>query len=244
MGMLALVRRLMTLFGSTSTDQPKILIPSTDLNMTTPSKFIPAAASDFVGHGDFGAATAARSLEALVAQSRQNKNASMAILFNGRPGIGKSALSRWFLYDVLGCSKFSITRLNGTQVNLDRVEDIAAGLPYRDLYADYKAVWFEECDLMTKAAQGGMLTLLDDLNETPGNVILCTSNCALKDFEPRFSSRFTVFELQPPSSDEIETLLRRWLTTEGAIKQIAQFACGNVRTAIKDADLQFAAEQS
>ena len=52
-----------------------------------------------------------------------------------------------------------------------------------------------------------------------------------------------MFELQPPSSDEIETLLRRWLKTEGAIKQIAQFACGNVRTALKDADLQFAAER-
>jgi len=213
------------------------------MNMT-PSKFIPSTAADFIGHGDFGAATAARSLQALVAQSRANKNASMSILINGRPGIGKSALARWFIYDVLGCSKFSVTKLNGTKVNLERVDDIAAGLPYRDLYADYKAVWFEECDLMTKAAQGGMLTLLDDLNETPGNVILCTSNCALKDFEPRFSSRFTVFELQPPSSDEIETLLCRWLQTEGAIKQIAQFACGNVRTAIKDADLQFAAEQS
>jgi len=213
------------------------------MNMT-PSKFIPSTAADFIGHGDFGAATAARSLQALVAQSRANKNASMSILINGRPGIGKSALARWFIYDVLGCSKFSVTKLNGTKVNLERVDDIAAGLPYRDLYADYKAVWFEECDLMTKAAQGGMLTLLDDLNETPGNVILCTSNCALKDFEPRFSSRFTVFELQPPNSDEIETLLRRWLQTEGAIKQIAQFACGNVRTAIKDADLQYAAEQS
>jgi hypothetical protein len=54
----------------------------------TPSKFIPSAVSDFVGHGDFGAATAARSIEALVAQSRANKNASMAILINGRPGIG------------------------------------------------------------------------------------------------------------------------------------------------------------
>ena len=124
------------------------------------------------------------------------------------------------------------------------MEDIAAGLPYRDLYADYKAIQFEECDQMSKAAQCRMLTLLNDLNETPGTVILCTSNCALKDFEPRFSSRFTVFELQPPTSDEIETLLRRWLKTEGAIKQIAAFACGNVRTALKDADLQFAAERS
>ncbi len=34
------------------------------------------------------------------------------------------------------------------------------------------------------------------------------------------------------------------IDTDGAIKQIAQFACGNVRTALKDADLQFAAEQS
>lgn len=52
-----------------------------------------------------------------------------------------------------------------------------------------------------------------------------------------------MFELQPPSSDEIETLLRR-IKTESAIKKIAQFACGNVRTALKDADLQGAAEQS
>jgi hypothetical protein len=44
-----------------------------------------------------------------------------------------------------------------------------------------------------------------------------SSNCALKEFEPRFNRRFTVFEPQPPGSDEIETLLRRWLTTEGAI---------------------------
>jgi hypothetical protein len=50
--------------------------------------------------------------------------------------------------------------------------------------------------------------------------------------------------IQPPSSNEIETLLRRWIKTDGAIKQIAQFACGNVRTDLKDADLQGAAEQS
>jgi len=37
--------------------------------MTTLSKCIPAAATDFIGHGDFGAATAARSLQGLVAQS-------------------------------------------------------------------------------------------------------------------------------------------------------------------------------
>jgi len=31
--------------------------------------------------------------------------------------------------------------------------------------------------------------------------------------------------------------LRRWLTNAGAIKQIAQFACGNVRTALQDGQI-------
>ena len=210
--------------------------------ITLPSKFIPVNITDFIGAGDFGAATAARSLQALVDQSRANDAASMAILLNGRPGLGKSALAKWLITHVLGCGKLSTPKLNGTQVNLERVEEIAQGLPYRDLYTDYKAIWFEECDKMSINAQVRMLTLLDDLNETPGTVIICTSNCPLKEFEPRFSSRFTVFEMQPPTSAEIETLLRRWLKHPEAIRQIATFACGNVRQALKDADLQFAAE--
>jgi len=212
------------------------------MTITIPSKYTPVSAGDFIGAGDFGAATAARMIESLVAQAQANHCASMAILINGKPGIGKSALARWLIYDVLGCSKFSVTRLNGTQVNLDRVEDIAANLPYRDLYADYKVLWIEECDRMTEAAQVRMLTVLDDIHEMPGNLVVCTSNCKLNEFEPRFSSRFTVFELQPPTSDEVAGLLRRWLKTEAAVQQIATFACGNVRMAFKDADLQFASE--
>jgi hypothetical protein len=135
-------------------------------------------------------------------------------------------------------------RKNGAEVDKELINELAMQLPYRDLYGDYKAIWFEECDLMSLPAQGRALTYLDDLNESTGTVLLCTSNCQLKDFEPRFSSRFNVFELQPPTAQEIETLLGRWLKTPQAIIEIARLSAGNVRAALKDADRQFAAENA
>ena len=87
------------------------------------------------------------------------------------------------------------------------------------------------------------LTYLDDLNESHGTVLIATSNCAIKDFEPRFSSRFHVFELQPPTNSEIEILLGRWLTHPAAIREIARLANGKVRAALKDADRMCMAEQ-
>lgn len=210
--------------------------------LSIPSKFVPQTPADFVGSGDYGAATVARTLTALVAQMKAAGSDSRAFLLNGAPGIGKSALARWLIHDLLGCQKWSVTRLNGTQVNLERVEELAAALPYRDLYTDYKAIWFEECDKMSLPAQVRLLTLLDDLETTKGVVMVCTSNCKLNEFEPRFCSRFVQFELQPPSSDEVATLLRRWLRSEQAIRWLAVNSAGNVRLALKDADLQYAVE--
>jgi DNA polymerase III delta prime subunit len=207
-----------------------------------PSKFIPVLSTDFIGAGDYGAATAAHEMLGLVRQARANGDSSLAILINGRPGIGKSALSRWLIHDLLGCGKFSVLRKNGSEVDKELINDLAGQLPYRDLYGPYKAIWFEECDLMSLPAQGRMLTYLDDLNECPGTVLLCTSNCQLKDFEPRFSSRFNVFELQPPAMEEIQALLARFLKHPQAILEIARLSAGNVRAALKDADRQYAAE--
>lgn len=210
--------------------------------MILPSKFIPHTAADFIGTGDFGAGTAAQEIESLVANSRANGHASFAILLNGRPGIGKSALSRWLIQDLLAVDRFCIHRKNGTEIDKEVVNELATKLPYRAMYGEYNAIQFEECDLMSLAAQGRMLTYLDDLNESVGTVLLCTSNCQLKDFEPRFSSRFNVFELQPPTSGEIATFLGKWINHPAACAEIARLANGNVRQALKDADRFVAAQ--
>ena len=79
------------------------------------------------------------------------------------------------------------------------------------------------------------LTLLDDLPS--GVIVACTSNCALSDFENRFQTRFQAFEIAPPPPLDIQNLLVR-IAPEISPRdagQIANFACGNVRQALLDA---------
>ena len=209
----------------------------------SPSSFTPRTAADFLGAGPDGAGSAAKLIEALVAQMRADGNASRAFLFNGRPGIGKSSLARWLIHDALGCASFSVTKLNGTSFNLERVSDLTAGLPYRDLYSAYKAIWVDEFDAMTRPAQVAALSLLDEMERTPGTVLIGTSNCKLTDFESRLTSRFITFELQPPTTQELTTFLGRFIRHPQAIAWIATGCGGNVRQALKDADKQYAVEQ-
>lgn len=76
------------------------------------------------------------------------------------------------------------------------------------------------------------LTLLDDL--PTGVAIACTSNCKLRDFEERFQTRFQAFEIAAPATEEIVSLLRRYLPDEPEIVNAAAFADGNVRQALLD----------
>ncbi|MDE3085000.1 MAG: hypothetical protein KGJ37_07290, partial [Verrucomicrobiota bacterium] len=51
-----------------------------------------------------------------------------------------------------------------------------------------------------------------------------------------FQTRFQAFEIAPPPPSEIEKLLQRIAPElNGASRQIANFACGNVRQALLDA---------
>ena len=96
-------------------------------------------------------------------------------------------------------------------------------------------LWIDEADEIPRVAQVRFLTVLDDLPS--GVMVACTSNCALADFENRFQTRFQVFEIAPPPPQDIQKLLAR-IAPEIPVReagQIANFACGNVRQALLDA---------
>ena len=205
-------------------------------------QFIPKSADDFVGEnivsrqsGDqTGARLVARQIEKAVRLANQNGMSPQKFLFNGKPGLGKSALVQ-YLQHLTGCNQWSTTKLNGTECKIERIEEIAANLHYKNLFGDWRMLWIDEADEIPRVAQVRFLTVMDDL--PPGVIVACTSNCALADFENRFQTRFQVFEIAPPPPADIQSLLVR-IAPAISLRdagQIANFACGNVRQALLDA---------
>lgn len=167
-----------------------------------------------------------------IAKRAVRSGEAVKLLIRGGPGIGKSALLDPFLED-LGATKWSVTKLNGTQLKVETIDEWARGLCFRELLGAFRVLRIEEVDKASPAAQVRMLTVLDDLRDHAA--IVCTSNKEVKDFEPRFQSRFQVFSLQPPAAEEIKWLLRKFGVRKDDINRIAQFCCGNVRLALFDA---------
>lgn len=203
--------------------------------------FIPRQLDDFIGrqiierqNGETW--VGARLIAELLAQGVQlataNRRSPLKYLFNGRPGLGKSALVAW-LQQQIGCNQWSTIKLNGTQCKVETIEDVSRQLAGTSLFGDWRLLWIDEADAIPPVAQVRFLTLLDDLPR--GIAITCTSNCRLRDFEERFQTRFQAFELAPPTTEEIIALLRRYLPDEPEVINAATFADGNVRQAMLDA---------
>jgi replication-associated recombination protein RarA len=206
-----------------------------ELTMRTSGKFLATSALDFVGSEadskGSGARAIATHLDRIVKQAKAANNSAIKLLFNGPPGVGKTALAL-YLQHLLGCNRWSVNKYNGTQLKIELLEEMAAGLHFRSLYGDWRIFHIDEADVIPKVAQIRFLSLLDDL--PAGVAVVCTSNCRLKDFESRFQSRFQAFDVIPPSPSEIEALLCDYIDPANA-HQIATFACGNVRQALLDA---------
>jgi DNA polymerase III delta prime subunit len=200
------------------------------MNLKLPSLYTPTSPDDFIGP----AAKVAVLLQRAVRDALEADKAPIKVLFNGEPGIGKSALAKYLMH-LLGCDpRWSVKKYNGTQVKIETVEEIANDLHYRDMFGSYRLIWIEEADVIPALAQVRFLTLLDDLPN--GCAVVCTSNCKLDEFKKRFQTRFKIYEVEPPAPHEVETLLRKFLTNPRDITNIATFACGNVRQALLDAE--------
>lgn len=203
--------------------------------------FIPRSLDDFIGQqmierqsGDtwIGARLIAELLVQGVQLANLNDRSPLKYLLNGRPGLGKSALVA-HLQQLLGCNKWNTIKLNGTECKVETTHEIAQQLAYTSLFGDWRLLWIDEADAIPPVAQVRFLTLLDDLPK--GVAVACTSNCKLRDFEERFQTRFQAFEIAPPATEEIITLLRRYLPDEPEVVNAATFAAGNVRQALLDA---------
>jgi replication-associated recombination protein RarA len=192
-----------------------------------PINYKPAAPEDFIGP----AKQMAVLLERIAVRSVRSGD-PVKLLIRGEPGIGKSALLEPFL-EQLGANKWTTTKLNGTQLKIETIDEWAGRLCLSEIYGRYRVLRIEEIDKASALVQTRMLTVLDDL---PRNTaVVCTSNKKVEDFEPRFQSRFQVFNLTPPAADEIKWLLKKFGLRKDDVNRIAQLACGNVRLALFDA---------
>ena len=158
-----------------------------------PSAYKPIAPADFIGP----AQKVADLIDKLLANALPS-GSPLKLLLLGRPGVGKTELANYFMAR-LCCDRWHTTVLNGTQVKIEAVEELAASLRYRELFGQYRLIRIEEVDKVPVVAQVRLLTLLDDL---PGHAaVLCTSNCSVNDLEERFQSRFLLFDIAPPTGE-------------------------------------------
>jgi replication-associated recombination protein RarA len=193
-----------------------------------PSDYRPQTPDDFIGP----AARIALLFDRILA-SAMPVQAPIKLLLYGEPGTGKSSLAN-FICQRLGCNKWTITKLNGTQVKVEAVEELAARLRYKELFGGYRFIWIDEADKIPLVAQVRFLSLLDDLPKQ--TAVVCTCNSDLNELEKRFQSRFQAFDVAGPGADTLTNFLTSgWSVPAAVAKEIAVFANGNVRQALLDA---------
>jgi replication-associated recombination protein RarA len=194
--------------------------------MRSPLNFKPKTVAEFIGQARLTALT----IDKLIGRSKNGQ--PIKVLLTGEPGIGKSALAD-YLTSKIAPEHWSVTKLNGNQLSIDRLDGWAQTLCYRELSGGFKVLRIDELDKSSNAAQVRLLTVLDDLPEHVA--VIATSNKQLAGMESRLVSRFQTFELKPVPQDEIRRFLTQWPLTAQSLDRISTFACGNVRLALFEA---------
>jgi replication-associated recombination protein RarA len=205
--------------------------------MLLPSQFIPQTAADFVGPAGVVAARMSR----FIHHSRQTGD-PISFLLTEPPGVGKTELARWCGCQ-LGVKGCFLEPLNGTQLTIDRVEEISARLHYRNMFADWHFIFVDEFEGVPAAAKMRLLTVL---NRPPKySAFVATANRSVDELAQRNSSRFNAFELTSPEPHEIRAFLSdKFQIAAGvadavikcATKQVDLFTTIDFRQVLKDCD--------
>jgi DNA polymerase III delta prime subunit len=207
--------------------------PSDSLSALLQPNYTPTSASDFIG----SAHTAALVIDKLIAQRALNSY-SIKLSLSGPPGVGKSALCKYFAYR-LGCRPYEILKYAGKDVDLERVRQFAQEIQYAPS-GPYRCYWIDEADCMTPDALKRMLPMLDELRSR--NAFILTANTDLSKIEERFHTRFKTLPITGPTASEIADFLLPYLGPTPSplavhqLKEIADNCEGNVRSAIDDLD--------
>lgn len=141
---------------------------------------------------------------------------------------GKSSLAK-FTVEKFGVDPLNLTDISGTEMNIEKVNDMALDLRMPSFYPGYRCIRIEEIDTMPRQAQIRFLKLCDDIADgryqnTNGTLIVASCNSNIDSLEQRFQSRFQPFEIQGPDRQQaVDFILRmEWAdktTAEGLVRQ-------------------------
>ena len=143
----------------------------------------------------------------------------------------------------MGLNGCLLEPLNGTQLTIERVEEIAARLHYRPMFGEYHFIWIDEFEFVGNAAKARLLTLMNQLPKWTAFVATC--NRGTDDLAQRNHSRFNAFELTSPEPREIRDFLAKKFAIPSdladaaikcATKQVGLFATIDVRQVLHDVD--------
>jgi replication-associated recombination protein RarA len=198
--------------------------------MHLPSQYHCQSVHDFIGPARAVAAHLEKKVRLTAAQ-----RPAMSYFLTGPSGVGKSDLAL-YLASLLGATKWTIYRKNGTSFRKEDVEEWSRVMHLKEMFG-YRVFQVEEADAASKDAQIALLTMLDDM--PAGNAFIATTNKPLKDFEARLQRRYAFFEVQAPALQEIaQFLVQRFGVAARMAEAFARGAVlgGNVGQALKDAE--------
>ena len=157
-------------------------------------------------------------------------------LFSGPSGCGKTTIAR-ILANELGCDSDSIIELNAANTRgIDTIRDVTSNAQLGSIFSTVKCYIFDESHQLTKAAQQGLLKIIEDC-PIHCYFIFCTTEP--ENLIPTILNRCTKFEVETLSRDELIDVIVQAIASKdlnipdvSVLKKISEVCNGCPREAL------------